>query len=767
MRFCCASLLLLLLALAACGGQEARPRPTGHFDEAMRRLAGAGQRPPDVTTVPSAVPPRASSELAEPLRGRRAFVDPGSPLAPRRGPASAAAPPGAAPAADGTVTLNFVDAEIAQVVQAVLGDLLGTDYTLDPRVAGTVTLQTQRPVPQAAALSLLESALGASGVALIQAPSGGGWRVVPLDQALQSGPPGALRAAGAQPGPGFAVVALPLQHARAADVQRVLQPLAPRGGAVLADETRNILLLAGTGPQLSTLVEAAEGFDVDWLRGQSVALLPLDAAPAPLVAQEITTLFGNEAGARRDALRIVPVARMNAVLVVTSQPALLDRVRRWVTQLDAGGLGATPQLFVHGVQYVRATDLANTLRQLLQGSGRGYGAGALLAPGQAGVMAVAGAATPLPTGGNGGGIAPEGAPGNGAGMAPGAVPGAVPGGPPGAAPPPGMPFPEPNGSGVADGLPAAPVRIVADDSQNALIVYASQPDWRLVERAILLLDRPPSQVAIDATIAEVTLNDGLEYGLSWFFRSGNFEFRQAQTDTGVVGPSFPGFNAIYNGGLGAGAVLHALADMTDVRVISSPQVVVQSNQTARLRVGDSVPVVTQQAIGTSVTDARIVNSISFRDTGVSLDVTPRVNASGRVLLEVDQDVSDAIRTTTSGIDSPTIQQRRLRSVVSIGSGETVALGGLIRESDNNTRTGLPFLLDVPVVRELFGVTTRDRRRTELLVLITPRVVQSTEELRRVTEELRQRMHGMAPRPPAAPPGGGAPGSLPRRVLDGG
>ena len=297
---------------------------------------------------------------------------------------------------------------------------------------------------------------------------------------------------------------------------------------------------------------------------------------------------------------------------------------------------------------------------------------------------------------------------------------------------------------------SAPVRVVADEAQNALIVYASQTDWRLVERAILVLDRPPNQVAIDAVIAEVTLNDDLEYGLSWFFRSGVFEFSLSPGTTGTPAPLFPGFNVLYSGGADARVVLRALANITNVRVISSPQVMVISNQTARLRVGDSVPIVTQQAIGGGITDARIVNSVQLRDTGVSLDVTPRVNAAGSVLLEVDQDVSDAVRTTTSGIDSPTIQQRRVRSMVSVTNGETVALGGLIRESDTRNRTGLPFIQDVPVLREILGVTARSRRRTELLVLLTPRVVQTSEDMRRVTEELRLRMHNMRPheeRPP--------------------
>jgi general secretion pathway protein D len=389
------------------------------------------------------------------------------------------------------------------------------------------------------------------------------------------------------------------------------------------------------------------------------------------------------------------------------------------------------------------------LRQLLQGdaSTRG-GAGALLAPGQTGVLAVAGA-TMSP--GAPEGIGLPGGPSNGVASSPppegGAQPNRAPLPTPGLPSGPGSGLPGfPGGTADGGGLPAAAIRVVADEAQNALIVYANPTDWRLVERAILALDRPPLQVAIDATIAEVTLNDDLEYGLSWFFRAGNFEFRLASAPSGAVAPSFPGFNAFYTGGVDAGAVLRALSSFTEVRVISSPQVMVLSNQTARLRVGDSVPIVTQQAIGGGLTDARIVNSVSMRDTGVALDVTPRVNSAGGVLLEVDQDVSDAVRTVTSGIDSPTIQQRRLRSIVSVPSGETIALGGLIREADGGGRSGLPFVGDVPVLRELFGVTSQNRRRTELLVLITPRLVQNTEEMRRITEELRLQMRSMAPRP---------------------
>ncbi|MCR0983628.1 type II secretion system secretin GspD [Roseomonas pecuniae] len=728
----------------------------------MRRLEEAGQRPAPLQppAVGATPPPPATA-----ARARPAIVDTASTP---RGPAQINAPRGAALSGGGTVTLNFVEAELPQVIQAVLGDLLRQDYTIDPRVSGTITLQTQRPVPETAALSLLESALEANGAALLR--NDAGYRVVPLEGALQSGPPVSLRTGGAAREPGFGIVALPLTYARAADLQRVLQPLAPRGGSVVADEARNILLLAGTGPQLASLLETAQSFDVGWIANQSLALLPLESAPAALVAQEITSIFGSQGNAR-EPLRVVPVARMNAVLVVAAQPQQLERVRRWVRNLDAAGMGSSPQLFVHRVQYVRAAELATTLRQLLQGGGRGPEAGQLLAPGQLGVQSAGGSIAPItnaPLGATSGlngqaapnavGLAGNGLAGNGlaagglAGGAANAGPLAAAGGlaMPGLPPGPGFGDGAGGGGGDRSGLPAAPVRIVADEAQNALIIYANQTDWRLVERAVLLLDRPPTQVAVDAVIAEVTLNQGLEYGLSWFFRTGRFEFRLSATDAGTVAQTFPGFNLLYSGGADASVVLHALASLTDVRVISSPQVMVLSNQTARLRVGDSVPIVTQQATGGGLTDNRIVNSVSLRDTGVSLDVTPRVNSVGGVLLDVDQDVSDAVPTTTSGIDSPTIQQRRLRTVVSVASGQTIALGGLIRESDSDTRSGIPFLVNIPVLRELTGVRNRTRRRTELLVLLTPRVVQNTEDLRRATEELRSRMLNMAPRAPTQP-----------------
>ncbi len=260
-----------------------------------------------------------------------------------------------------------------------------------------------------------------------------------------------------------------------------------------------------------------------------------------------------------------------------------------------------------------------------------------------------------------------------------------------------------------------------------------------------LLDIVPLQVLIEATIAEVRLNDQLKYGVKWFFDTGDAEFKFNDLASDTLSPIFPGFNALFSTGNSIRILLEALDSVTDVNVISSPQLMVQDNRSAELLVGDQVPVATQSSISTDSSDSRIVNSIQYLDTGVVLRVTPRVNASGLVTLEVEQEVSDVVPTTSSGIDSPTIQQRRIKSSVSVQSGGSVALGGLIRSSRSKENTGVPLLSSLPAVGALFGVKENSVEKTELLVLITPRVVRNQEEARAITRELRNRIGAFAPK----------------------
>jgi general secretion pathway protein D len=189
-------------------------------------------------------------------------------------------------------------------------------------------------------------------------------------------------------------------------------------------------------------------------------------------------------------------------------------------------------------------------------------------------------------------------------------------------------------------------------------------------------------------------------------------------------------------------VLNALTAITQVKVISSPELLVLDNGTAHLEVGDQVPIATQSAVSVISPGAPVVNSVDYRDTGVILNITPRVSSSGLVLLDIDQEVSNAVKTTSSDIESPTIQQRRIESSVAVNTGETIALGGLIQDHQTNTVTGIPVLSNIPILGNLFKTTDNEHDRTELLVLLSPKVIKNTSDARLATNELRQRLKGL-------------------------
>jgi general secretion pathway protein D len=454
---------------------------------------------------------------------------------------------------------------------------------------------------------------------------------------------------------------------------------------------------------------------------------------------------------------------MNALVIVTRDANSIDRMLSWAERLDQEGGGSDPELFVYPIQNGRAADLATALGQIFGAEPTGQQIGGL-APGlqsrqlaqstlrrnqrglggQGGLSGQGG----LGQGGLGqNGLSGQGGLGQG-GLGGGGLGGGGLGGQGGSGF--GTGGLEGGGGGGAGGqggsgftaVSAPGLRIIADDSRNALIIQATRQQYRRMENAIRQLDTQPLQVLIEATIAEVTLRDQLQYGLQWFFNSGNFTALLSRGGVDVA-PELPGFAAIFNTA-DARVILSALQAVTDVRVISSPQVLALTNQPALLQVGDSVPVPVQQAISIVDSDAPIVNSIQYVDTGVTLQVTPRVNESGMVRMEIEQNVSDAAETTTSGIDAPTIQQRRIASTVAVKSGETIGLGGLIRDNASAGRDGLPYLSGLPVVGPLFGTRTTDIRRTELLILLRPRIVQTTQDARDMTNELRSKMQGLLP-----------------------
>ncbi len=625
---------------------------------------------------------------------------------------------------DGRVSLNFADADVREVVDAVLGDTLGLNYIIDPQVQGTVVARTSEPLDRQDVIPALESILQLNGAALKLV--GDIYHVVPLQAAARGLAQARTVISPRQHARGFSVTVIPLRFASASAVHKVVAGFVPPDRIFQADTARNLLIFAGTGAEAHDLAGLVRLFDVDWMAGMSFALFPVQVADVNNLVAELEQVFGQDGeGPLAGVVRFVPIKRMNAILAISPQYAYLDRAGLWIDRLDRGEGGAQQRIYVYYVQNSRAADLAEVLNQIFDGRASAPAAPSVeLAPGLFQVELSSPLEQPVT------GEAP--AAGETAAFE-AAVPATYPSGRAAAG----------EQGAVVGALisESGDVRVIADERNNALVILATPAQYRMIEATLQRLDIVPLQVLIEATIAEVSLTDELSYGLQWFFSQGNVSASFSNLTSGAISSSFPGFSFLFSE-VDTQVVLNALTEVTDVKVVSSPQLMVLDNQSATLQVGDEVPIITQSQ--TSEENTTIVNTVQYRDTGVLLEITPRVNANGLVILEIIQEVSDAVATDTSDIDSPTITQRRIESTVAVQSGQTVALAGLIRDNRTDGVTGIPILSDIPILGNLFKTTSVDLDRTELLVLITPTVIGGADDARAMTEALRERMPSLAP-----------------------
>jgi general secretion pathway protein D len=748
--------LILVLAtcaglIAGCGGYQ---KPINQVRaEAAAVTPGVTAKTPESGPVvfsdePSGEDPSTTLTAPEIYRGGAIPV--------RAGPPRGVTDIGAA-----DITFNFANADVREVVGAILGDALQLTYIIDQRVQGTITLRSAAPLPRSAAVGMLEDVLAMNGAALVQ--EGEFYKIVPIAEAVSA--PAILRQ-GAAPvtlDRGFSLHVFPVRYASAAALMDVIQPLAPPGRQLRVDPQRNLFILAATSSEADDFSEILSLFDVDWMRDKSFGLFPLKHADPENVAAELRRVFAQpDDPAQTGIIEFLPIQRLNAILVITPQEAYMDQAQNWIQRLDRGTEADKRQLYVYFVQNGRAKELATIVGEALSADVAQTDAApeARLGPGLLPGEISAPASTPDLGGYQSFGSSDQPI---GSGQSEDQNPVDV------YEPLQRTGFPtdrQAASAGPDIGIGGEPeqrqysgrFRIIADARNNALLVYATSTEFELVSAALKKLDIVPLQVFIEATIAEVTLNDTLRYGLEWFFDIGNstITFNTTGVVTSQPKPNnliftqAPGFSYLFATS-DVRVVLNALTQITDVNVISSPTLLVLDNEPARLQVGDQVPISVRSSTSVTDADAPVVNEIEYRDTGVILDIIPRVNSSGLVLLDIIQEVSDVASSTATGATvtqtiSPTISQRRIASTVAVNSGETVALGGLIRDGKTNIVTGVPLLSDIPVLGNLFKTTTDFQRRTELLVLLTPRVVRDSNDARTVTDELRRRLRAVEPLP---------------------
>ncbi|MBK8066892.1 MAG: type II secretion system secretin GspD [Rhodanobacteraceae bacterium] len=751
------ALALICLALLGCaGGPLARqdaPEPIS-ADQRERVQAVARSMDEDAAEDPDKPDPAAGNGKQDEAADDGRVVQPGTGElidmeAARKSPRK--------PPEQGKASLNFADMPIADVVKLILGDLLGENYVIAAGVSGTVTFSTARPVTNEQAFSILEMLLSWNSLALVYVD--GQYSVVPAANAVR----GNLtpRIGAAEKARGYEVRAVPLEFIAPTEMEKLLQPYAREGAILKADNARSMIVIAGSRRELENYMSTIEVFDVDWIKGMSIGLFPLEQVEAKTLGPELDQIFGETSESPLAGMfRFVPIERLNAILVITPQRRYLEEVERWITRLDQGGNQPGVRLYVYDVKNVKATDLADRLNDIFGGESS-----------RANTSSTAGSVAPglqpvelsSSTGGNLNLSSPTGEKLGGnenSGNSP------APATPPGNVPRTGVPAGG-TGASVDGGLAIVEgeeIRITAVEENNQLIIRATPGQYEAIRGAIRKLDSVPLQVHIEARLLDVSLSNGLQFGVQWYFENALGRLVPPEVpsddDTGsaikraITGDTFgeitnAGTNWIF-AGRRAGALVQMLQSEGDVRVLSAPSVLVLNNTEAAINVGQQIPVVSSSFVN-PITQPGAgslgQNQFQFRDTGIILNVKPRVNPGGLVFMEIQAEQSTpgpASAASQFGGNVP-VDRKTIETEVAVQSGDTVLLGGLIQQNDSESTAGVPGLKNIPILGRLFGNTTKDNSRKELLVLITPTVIRGGgEDARELTEEYKKRFQGLSP-----------------------
>ena len=706
-------MLLSALVLSAC---TSLPEKADESDEPATRVTGSAvavQTEGELLLGEDGQPDEEEDAFSESERfsGTGVFIN-----------RSASAPRAEPPGEDGEITLNFEGQGIQEVVQAVLGHLFQENYTIAPGVSGEVTFATARPLTRDQVMPVLEMLLRWNGATLIWRE--GRYHVLPIGDAVR----GNLvpRFDSDNQARGYEVMAVPLNYISPSQMAEILEPYAREDGVFRADNARSLLFLAGTRFELRNYLQIIETFDVDWLAGMSTGLFSLNRIEVQELLPELEAVFG-EGGETPLAgmFRFLPLERLNAIMVITPNEHYLDEAERWIRRLDRSSPEAGARLYVYRVKNLEADVLAGYLGDIFGTSGgrasRPRSERGALAPGmEPATVSSVGEFQRSRT---------EDSRGNGQ--------------------------PRATEGGLALGEDGD-VRITSVTETNSLLIQASPSQYDAILSAIRRLDEEPLQVLVEAQVLIVELTDQLRYGVSWFLANQGPE---------AGGPEIPDDFAPSRGQntliFGAGtnvlgnitrravdrtfvaATIDALETVSNVRTISSPSLMVRNNSNAMINVGSQLPVQSTRFVGGTIGEgASTIGNVQFINTGVTLNVTPRVNPGGLVYLEINQEVSSP---GAPGVgDNPTINTRSIQTDVAVQSGQTVMLGGLIQDDETESRSGVPGLQRIPGVGALFRQSRNEMVRTETLVLITPSVIESTDRLSEVSDEMVRQFRGLRP-----------------------
>ncbi|MGL4232258.1 MAG: type II secretion system secretin GspD [Casimicrobium sp.] len=652
--------------------------------------------------------------------GTGVFTQRATPLAPTRQP----------PADDPPIAFSFENGDLREIVRNVLGDLLNENFTIDPQVQGTVTIRTSKPVRRSEVFTVLESMLRANGFGIVR--DGKYWRVGVLSGLSRGyGVPQLSHRWLNGDRQGTNVAIYQANRVGANELKRLVEPFAKDPAVTLRiDDVRNWLIVTAPGSELERLLEIATMFDTSLIEGMSFSMVTLKNAEVKAVVTEYERIFGvSTNNPLLGLLRVIPLERINALLVVSPHADVVKDAERWIERLDQPGDTAGGQrLFVYNLRYTQAEKIQQLLSQAISGRAPTATTGPTVAPGQQSSTLTNSVPTPIAG-------QPNFVPGNmGSGTTPSTVQTPA------------------NASGIArtstslagpnagSTIPSRNATVVADKDRNALLILAVPSEYSAIESVIKKLDISPKQVAIEVQIAEVRLDGDFRFGLQSFFEGKlNDPQNRLTSALGKGQVTGGGFRYTWTKSDAIKAVLDLSETKSQIRTLAQPTLITLENQKATFSSGTQISVRTQTEVSNTVnTTSR--DSFQYIPTGITLNVTPRISGD-LVFMELQQEISDA-GVPAGDNPNPPITRRAANTNVVVQSGDTMLLGGLFQEGSRNGSGGLPILSSIPIVGGLFGNQTWQSDRTELVLLITPRILNDTSEASDLVDELRKRLRSI-------------------------
>jgi general secretion pathway protein D len=679
------------------------------------------QRRPSMPPAPQASPQSRQSGTAP---GQAVPSGPPAPQPSQAGPStppSVQTPPGAQttpagqvspttpPAIGGEAGVGFrlENADLLQFINLVATELK-INYVVDPAVRGSVTISTGGRLNHDDLLPILESVLEINGATAV--PYENFYRIVPLKEAPKV-PLEVRRDTSAKDlarDDRMVMEIIPLRFVPAGDMSKMLSPFLSDGGAISVHESGNVLLLVDDSLNVKRLMEILGQFDSPAFAQQRVHLVPVQNNLASALIPELESIFSAYAlNAKESPLRFLPLDRINAILVVAADPGAFEEVDKWVTKLDLPAAPSGVQAFVYRVQNSEAAYLSQLLAKILAKK-----------PSSATPEAViSGEGTETRASGAGNRSSSRGGP-----------------------PALGLGMDETGEGQVSDSL-----RIVPDPVNNSLIIVSTPAQFADVAKTLNEIDVLPRQVLIEARVYEVDLTGALTFGLEYALqqRGAGTTPLQFLGDYGVTtSNTLTGATGMVVGTRQLMGFLTANENRQNVKILSAPSVLATDNTEAQIQVGEQVPVLTSTGAASGVQvggSTTFLNTIQNVDTGIILRIKPRITSTDLVSLEISQDVTAVVPAGSTGIQSPSFSKRSIKTHAVVKDGEMISLGGLISYNINNTTNRIPLLGDIPILGALFGSTSHNVQKTEMFVLLSPRIIKTNQDAVDASKELRDKL----------------------------